>query len=106
QVENPCLTASYPVLSIRFPIVDSGRCHHIATTIEQLNRGVQGRRTQMHVALGHAQLAMASEFLNRPRRCALHCQMRAERMGSPMPAMTISPVVWSVFTLIVGSSAR
>jgi hypothetical protein len=42
----------------------------------------------MHVALGHARLAMASEFLNRPRRCALHGQMRAERVAEDMNSST------------------
>ncbi len=40
------------------------------SAVEQPNRGVERRRSQVHVALRRAQIAMPREFLNRPARRA------------------------------------
>ena len=44
------------------------------------NRRVERCRTQVHVALGHRQIRMPGEFLNRPRRRASHREVRTERV--------------------------
>ena len=64
----------------------TGRCHNVATTgedsrgVQEPNRAVDGRRTQVHVELGRHQIALAGQLLDGARRCAPHRQMRTERM--------------------------
>ena len=48
--------------------------------IEQPNRTIQRRRTQVHVPLRHAQFPMSGELQNRSWRCSAHRQVRAERV--------------------------
>ena len=59
---------------------NSFRCHDVATAIEQPNRCVERCRTQMHVALSHAELAVSGKLLNRPSGGSTHRQVRTERM--------------------------
>jgi hypothetical protein len=72
---NPCLTAKFLAFFLgffHFTTSTTRCCHYVAPAIEQLNRRVERRRTQVHVALSHAEVAVAREFLNGPRRCSMH----------------------------------
>jgi hypothetical protein len=59
----------------------------MSTAVKQLNGRIECRRTQVQVALGHLDLAMTGEFLNRPRRRATHRQVRTERVAHDMNAV-------------------
>ena len=48
---------------------------------QQSNRGFDRERTQMHVPLRRAEVAMAGEFLHRSRGRAAHREVRAERVS-------------------------
>ena len=48
--------------------------------LQQPNRRIQGRRTQVHVPLGHRQILVPRQLLNRPGRRPPHRQVRTERV--------------------------
>ena len=66
--------------------MDRARLHNvskifrIAPLIEQPNRALDRRRTEVHVPLRRPQVLVAGEFLNRARRRAAHREVRTERM--------------------------
>ena len=53
----------------------------------QSDRVFRCRGTQVHVALCRRQVRMASQLLDGPRRCALHRQMRTERVPQDVHAL-------------------
>jgi len=70
------------------PTAFTGDTNVPESAIEQLNRRVERRGTQVHVALRHAELAVAGEFLHGARRAARfirYCTCCRDS-GSPYPA--------------------
>jgi hypothetical protein len=53
-------------------------------SIQQPDRTLDRRGTQVHVPLRRDQILMPGELLNRPRRRAPHREMRAERVPQSM----------------------
>jgi hypothetical protein len=49
-------------------------------TIEQPDRSIERRRTQVHVALRRVEILVSGQFLDCTRWRATHCQMRTERV--------------------------
>src|SRR5258705_13764197 len=60
--------------------------------LEQPDRSIERRRTQVHVALRRVEILVSGQFLDRPRRRATHRQMRTERVTEDMwtPGLTFA----------------
>ena len=77
--------------------VFSRRLHYFSTvhdrsvSIEQPDRRIQGRGTQMHIALRRGQVLVPRQFLDGPGGSPLHRQVRAERMPQRMDAAPLEP---------------
>jgi hypothetical protein len=78
--------ANYPVEAARVsgftPSASptDSNCPRPGAAVEQPNRRVDGRRTQVRIALRHREALMSDERLDTSRRRALHRQIRAERV--------------------------
>ena len=59
--------------------------------IEQSDRTVERRWTEVHVALRHPEFPMSGKLLDGPRRRAPHRQMRAERVTQDVHAVRRQP---------------
>ena len=88
---NPAPATKFPFNFCDFS-VGGRRLHSVSKTsigrslIEQSNRRIERRRTQVHVPLRRAEIAVASELLNRPTWSTPHCPMRIERVPQDMHA--------------------
>ena len=83
----PSSGTTYVFLRIRLLIFAIARCQNISTKIfaigpiEQPNRALDRRGTEMHVALRRREILVARELLNGSCSRATHRQMRAERVA-------------------------
>ena len=79
--------------SAKSPLI-SRRLYYFSTaaigswSVQQPNRRIECRWTEMHVALRRHQILMPREFLNRLRRCPAHRQMRTELSPPPWPPLS------------------
>ncbi len=86
---TPSLSASQLVLRQAVGRVVPPRLQHVSTLktlIEQLHGRADRRGREVHVALGHGQVLVSQQSLDRPCRGAQHRQVRTKRVPQPCAA--------------------